>query len=169
MAKLNCFDFDGTLFRTPGREEGAKRYLEAKGEPWPFEGWWGRPESLWQPVLPYPYPANFMIEQVHEAYRHAKEAGERVILMTGRPYKIGDTVTKILHDHGLEFDRVYLRGQIKASDTFGFKKAALFLELEAVEYEEIEIWEDRMEHVSLFIEFGKEIKPWMNIHYVSDE
>lgn len=166
---LNLFDFDGTLFRTPGREEGSRRYLEATGDHWPFEGWWGRGETLISPILPSPHPADFKIAWVHDAYQRCREEPGRTILMTGRPYKIKHIVENILEQYGLSFDKTYFRGQLKASDTFGFKKAALQIELAATEYDEIHIWEDRMEHVVLFKDLAQELKPKVSIHYVSDE
>ena len=40
------YDFDGTLFHSPDREKGEVAYLEATGELWPFDGWFGRIEFV---------------------------------------------------------------------------------------------------------------------------
>ena len=46
VVELQVYDFDGTLVNTPVPEVGMAQYLEATGVPWPFQGWWGRKESL---------------------------------------------------------------------------------------------------------------------------
>jgi hypothetical protein len=54
---LQIFDFDATLFDTPLPETGTIEYEEKTGMSWPHTGWWGRAESLMEPLSIYPGPA----------------------------------------------------------------------------------------------------------------
>lgn len=44
--KLMFWDFDGTLFNSPLPENGKQLYKELYDKEYPYQGWWGRLESL---------------------------------------------------------------------------------------------------------------------------
>ena len=43
---LYCFDFDGTLVHSPTPHEGKPVWLKETGMVWPYNGWWGKSETL---------------------------------------------------------------------------------------------------------------------------
>jgi hypothetical protein len=74
--RLCIYDFDGTLVRTPGSEEGVKLFEELTGKQWEItdpqqalangypehfirRGWWGRAESLQHPVFDHTKEGRF--------------------------------------------------------------------------------------------------------------
>jgi hypothetical protein len=120
--KLNIFDFDGTLVRTPcDTPENRRKYEEAHGLPWLISksqsvqltrkhkrhigirrGWWGRRETLEPPLVPDPTPADLFITSTCKALLASKADPDCVsIVMTGRHRGISNQVLRILDDGGL--------------------------------------------------------------------
>ncbi len=153
--KINVFDFDGTLVKTPGREEAEQLYLAAKGSPWPHIGFYGRPESLIPPVFPEVPDKSFLIQEVADAcHKAALDMRVMSILMTGRPYKMRKRVLDICDNYKLKFHETYFRGQRdcnNSGDTFLFKKSILE-NLLILAPEGLEMWEDREDHFAQFSE-----------------
>jgi hypothetical protein len=148
--KVHVFDFDGTLVNTPGREQAEKLYLADKGKSWPYEGFYGRPESLIPPVFPEVPDESFAIQEVAEICR--KKECDLSILMTGRPYKLRKRVLEICGHLGLTFDQSYFRGQADCNnkgDTFVFKTSVLEKIL-VLPLKEVVMWEDREDHYTQF-------------------
>ena len=115
---LHVFDFDSTLIDTPLPEAGAAAWLAATGAPWPFSGWWGRPESL-SPLLPSrPGPAM-------AAYRAAAASDLAVVvLLTGRRAALAAQVRACLVAHGVDALHAERYNDTRL-DTLGFKSRAL--------------------------------------------
>lgn len=180
--RVVIYDFDGTLFNSPTREEAEKQYLQyaisitrierGKGmghvrgsdnvnKTFPFQGWWGRPESLNPPVVPKNPSSEQYIKYVVDNYHNdVLDKNTEVILMTGRPIKLKDRVLEICQNENLHFDRTFFTGQkgSKGSDTFEIKTN--FIENEILEDQEtLEIWEDRPEHVK---KFSEKAKTWLS-------
>lgn len=165
--RLVIYDFDGTLFRSPDREEGSDLYFEATGNYWPHQGWWGRIETLMPPVVPDPIPASMWIDEVVNRYHEdAKDQNAFVVLLTGRPYKNRRRIQEILKDRNLEFHREYYRGMPgqKGRDTFDIKINIIEQELFHENLKIVEIFEDRPEHLSNFMTKAKKWKSSTNGH-----
>ena len=151
---IDCFDFDGTLVKTPGREQAEKDYLAATGDPWPHIGFYGRLESLMPPVFPEKPGDEFLIQEVADICIR-KECDIRV-LMTGRPYKLRNRVMEICAHYGLAFGITYFQGQkdCPGKDTFECKTNAL-RQLLLRSPKRLRLWEDREDHFAKFEElFG---------------
>lgn len=151
---IDVFDFDGTLVKTPGREQAEKDYLAANGTPWPYIGFYGRLESLIPPVFPDKPGEEFLIREVADIAL-AREADLQV-LMTGRPYKLRNRVLEICSHYGLSFGATYFQGQknCPGSNTFECKTSGL-RELLTLNPQRLRLWEDREDHYDLFqILFG---------------
>jgi len=165
--RLVIYDFDRTLFRSPDREEGSALYYEATGNFWPHQGWWGRIESLMPPVIPDPIPESLWIQEVLDRHREdVKDENAFVVLMTGRPYKNRRRVREILDAQNILFHREYYRGMPgqKGRDTFDIKVNIMEQELFHDDLKSIEIFEDRPEHLSAFMNKAKRWKSLMNNH-----
>ena len=122
MFKLQIFDFDGTLVRTPSDSpENRRKYEKAHGLPWLISkseskqltrkhkrhigmrrGWWGRKETLEPPLVPDPTPADMFITSTCEALLASKADPDcATFIMTGRHRGISNQVLRILGDGGL--------------------------------------------------------------------
>lgn len=148
ITKLSVFDFDGTLVDTPLPEFGKKEYKEKTGKDWPFPGWWGQPLSLDMSVFEIP-----TVPMVMSAYRREKIAPDTcMVMLTGRMVKLGDLVKKILDAKGLTFDEYHFnRGG--STETAKIKTMESLLEKYPKVYE-LEMWDDRLEHIPIFQAWG---------------
>ena len=158
--RLVVYDFDGTLFNSPEQEDGSKRYYELTNKPWPFKGWWGRVESLMPPLVPENPDDSWYISNVAAAQKEdSADPNATVVLMTGRAIHLKPRVMDILDKGGLKFHDTFFAGQsgTKGSGTFEIK-ANNIRNLLNSDYETLEIWEDRPEHVHEFGVLGKKIK-----------
>jgi FMN phosphatase YigB (HAD superfamily) len=146
--KIKIFDFDGTLVDTPLPETGKVEYQEKTGKQWPYEGWWGRHESLDMEVFEMP-----TVPMVMDAYKEAKaDPNNIVVMLTGRMQKLSQDVKNILDAKGLSFDDyLYNRG----GETGDAKMKDMDILLKKYpEADEIEMWDDRIAHIPRFEEWG---------------
>lgn len=163
---LYSFDFDDTLFHTPGMEEGKSIWESETGLSWPYNGWWGKSETI-DPDIFY-IPKN---EFVYRKYLEATsdESGAS-ILATGRLNKVPgmrENVEKILRQNNMSFDELQV---IKSSipngvggvylnwggDTYNFK-TKLFEELiQLTDCDHFVMYDDRHEHLVRFKEWAAE-------------
>ena len=158
ITKISIFDFDGTLMSTPEPETGMKIYKEKTGKDWPFQGWWGRNESLDMDIFDIKPIPSVIVDYNKERVK----PNTRVIMMTGRIPKNAEFVEKILNKYNITFDEYIYK---KASDTLSFKINKLEEMLRCYSnLKEISMWEDRIEHVKAFTEWGlnKDIKMVVN-------
>lgn len=148
------YDFDGTLFKSPTREE-AESLLKKK---FPFKSWWDREESLLPPIVPDKPSSEMFIDRTVEFYKgDVQDKNTEVILMTGRTIKLKSRVMEICGCMNLKFDKTFFSGQIgsKGKDTFEIKTN--FIEEKILKDQQIlEIYEDRPEHIKKFCEKAKE-------------
>jgi hypothetical protein len=147
--KLSIFDFDGTLIETPLPEEGKLKWGIKKGIPWPYEGYWGRHESLDMDIFDMP-----TVEDVEIDYNREKAKPDTIMVMlTGRMVKLKDYVKKILDSKGFEFDEYcYNRGGNTDVEKMRTMETLLDKYPNVVE---LEMWDDRMEHIPTFEQWGK--------------
>jgi hypothetical protein len=160
IKKLVIYDFDGTLFKSPDDKEGKEIYEEETGEPWPFKGWWGRNESLLPPIVPQkPDPHWYIQDVVNNQKKDSEDPNAKVVLMTGRPVQIRNRVMEILDHAGIRFNDTFFAGQsgTKGSGTFEIKSNNIKRLLNN-DFDLLEIWEDRPEHVEAFISLGNQLK-----------
>lgn len=103
MKRLAIYDFDGTLIDTP-EEEGKKQWEEAKGMPYPHQGWWGRKESLDTDVFEIkPFP------DILSKLNSDLNSNTHVIILTSRREKLRNEVENILNLNGIVVDDVILK------------------------------------------------------------
>jgi Fe2+ transport system protein FeoA len=148
--ELLVFDFDGTLALTPTPVEGKEMYFRKTGQRWPYQGWWGRAESLEPPLEVTPGPA-------FSSYLEHREREDCVrVMMTGRVYKLSRTVKERLMDMGVRetcfHELVFKKGM---EDTLNFKCEELRRMIREYKPEKVRIWEDRIKHAEGFREFFK--------------
>lgn len=144
---LNIFDFDGTLVRTQVPETGKPLWKEKTGNEWPHVGWWGRKESLDNEIFEQP-----VIEATIAEYKRLiVDENGHTIMLTGRRKKLAKEVEIILAANDLTFAEYrYNYG----GDTISNKIEQIGNILkEMKDIEEINIFEDRIEHIGIFKQY----------------
>ena len=150
ITKLAVFDFDGTLVDTPLPDKGRQEYHTKTGNAWPHVGWWGQDDSLDTDV--FEMPSNPSVIADYNTERANTSTG--VILLTGRMRKLADSVKKILDAKGLIFDE-YHYNTGGATDVVKLRSLNEMLVAHPT-VEAVELWEDRLAHVTIFEQWGKE-------------
>jgi len=160
--KLCIFDMDGTLIATEPPESGKQKWFDKTGEPWPHSGWWGRRESLNIDI----FDNELIMDTVSDLYDESKNETSLLVLMTGRHKGLTKEVDLLLDKHGLKFHEKKLNDRdetivckIRQIDELLFKYPLI---------EEIEIWEDRPEHIEVFTEKLKRFSYKFKINLVGD-
>ncbi len=185
IKRIAIFDFDGTLIDTDTPESGKTLWQNEFGFEWPFKGWWGRAESLDSRIYfeknkdklsPEVYGKgisknifeNNPILKALQAYREQSSRPDTLtILLTGRHSGVGDLVTGILDSKGLTFDDyIYKTGNL---DTADFKVDVLNkLVIKNPRLQEIEIWEDRDDHLPIFQAWANNQHFKVLVHHITD-
>lgn len=149
IRKLSIFDFDGTLISTPMPDMGRIIYKQKTGNVWPYEGWWGHASSLDMDI--FDMQTN---KDVIDDYKIDRDNPANIIVMlTGRLVKLDKEVKAILDYNGLVFDEYHYNN---GGSTEVSKKRTMEALLEKYpEVEEIQLWDDRLEFVPIFEEWGK--------------
>lgn len=171
--RLVIYDFDGTIFFSPNKEQGEK-ICAKNGMNWMHTGWWGRKESLLPPIVEKNPPKSQYNEIVNEAYlKDKKDKNCSVILMTGRPFYMEKRIKEICENNNMLFDSYYFSGSPGHIGNSTLEMKINFIEKNINENLEIlEIWEDRPDQIKGFsekIEFWKEKYPslkYVKIHQV---
>jgi len=146
--ELQVYDFDGTLVNTPVPEVGMAQYEEATGVPWPYQGWWGRKESLEEPLTWEPGPA-------YDVFNHLRALpGCRRVMMTGRRSKLAPQVKTIMRHFDIAVDEYIFNHT--PHDTYTYKcKELRRLVAAHPSLRRVRIWEDRVGHARAFEELGE--------------
>ena len=142
--KLSVFDFDGTLVNSPLPEEGKKEYKEKTGEDWPHAGWWGQPMSLDSEI----FDINIIPSVIRAYLKEINDSNTMVVMVTGRINKLSGLVKKILDDNGLKFHEYHFNngGSTESAKKKTFDKILS----ENPSITEMEVWDDRLEHIPVF-------------------
>jgi hypothetical protein len=190
ISALHVFDFDGTLVRTPGKEDGAVLLEAATGQVLRGGGWWGREESLGQIVLPTPLDRSRVISSVFDELEEISLRSQTAaaIVMTGRLSKLRPAVLRVLDEAAIAHTRepksfllheaIFTHPGLGLS-TIEFKTALITKIIEEGpeglrKIKELHIWEDRVEHAELFAgTFAAGLRSKMGItttvHFVGPE
>jgi len=150
--KISVFDFDSTLVETPtGTPEDRQKWADKYGKPWPYLGWWGREESLDSTV----WDMN-PIKEVYNAWEKEVSNPQTVtVLLTGRLIKQSHLVKGITDSIGYRFDHYLFNTR---GNTLENKISHLNnLLKEYPDVNEVELWDDRLEHFDSFESWGKQL------------
>lgn len=150
ITTLSVFDFDGTLFDSPMPDTGRAEYEQKIGKPWPYQGWWGRAESLDMNI----FDINPISTVIADYKTEKSDPNTSVVMLTGRMQKLSDKVMAILKANGLEFDGHYFnRGG--STDVEKIRTLNKLLD-EQPTIKIVKMWDDRLEHIPIFEQWGKE-------------
>lgn len=99
-----CYDFDGTLIDSPEKEEGIVQWEKIKGVPYPYQGWWGRKESLDTEVFDIkPFP------NILSKLNSDLNSNSHVIILTSRMEKLRPELENVLKVNGIQVDEVIMK------------------------------------------------------------
>lgn len=105
IKRLAVFDFDGTLMDSPMSETGKTQWSEKMGKPYPFSGWWGKPESLDLQVFDIkPFPS--VLKQLK---KEIDIPGTYVIILTSRMEKLRPQVQAVLDVNNIKVDKLDMK------------------------------------------------------------
>lgn len=155
IRKIAIFDFDNTLARTP---EKPKNWVG---------GWWGRKESLLPPHLPsvndiFTEMPDFLEPKVLEEYNKAvADPHTFCVMMTGRHKGLKWIVMQLLNAFGINPEGCNKRRAIFISGGQTLQMKLENIEKMVLEFpnvNEIEMWEDRPEHIVEFRKYNEHLK-----------
>lgn len=189
FTKIVIIDFDDTLVFTPTPEEGIPEYEKNTGKPWYVKdkdtavqngffpnfrrtGWWGRQETLNPPIFhPTPEKLNPNVANALKSFHNDPQT--YTVIMTGRHAALQNRVKEILAHYGVHANEYYFKGQKdltshpnypKSNDTFDYKEFVIINRLMSPEIQIVEIYDDREEHITKFLQLGKNLKEkWPNL------
>lgn len=150
IKKLEVYDFDGTLVNTPLPDAGKTEYYNKTGKEWPHKGWWGQPDSLNMDV--FNIKTNPDVISDYKKGFNNPETG--VIMLTGRIKELKTYVENILTSLGLKFDGYFYSTGGRTEDAKVNTLNTLLNNYPNIE--EVEMWEDRVSHIAIFEQWGKE-------------
>ncbi len=137
---LEVFDFDWTLFRSPGPGPGipSKTFIHS-------------PESLGPPHVPLRPGSDFWIEEVVREFRAALRRRDTItVLISARRKNVGPRILELLSQRRLDPNYVFFRAASfqKDKDRFHFKRRMVLDLLEMhPEIDKIVLWEDEEEQM----------------------
>ena len=159
ITKIHVFDFDNTLLETP-----------LKPEKW-TKGWYGKSLSLLPPYMPsidkIPTEGMHLLNnKVYNEYINSIKSGDTfVVFMTGRHMGLRSLVLKILKAYGINPEEKDNQRAIFVSGakTLPFKLSSIKnMVIEFPNVTNVEIWDDRLEHIEEFRKYEKDLKEIRN-------
>lgn len=168
---LHVFDFDGTLIRSPGPEEGKAKFTRATGQTW-TGGWWGNVETLKPPVVESPVPASMVITTVFDELEQVVTQNPTAVatVVTGRLSKFRADVRRILDEACTSREKQPFMHPGAVFTSPGGRMSTIQYKMELIKtmlttsplaeqhITELHIWEDREEHAQVFSsDFTQEI------------
>ena len=134
IKRLIAFDFDGTLFQTFEPQEGKPMWEKHYGKPYPYMGWWGRPESLDLNVFDIvPFQS-----VKHQLDKEITTEDTYVIILTSRMEKLRPEVQAVLDKNDITVDKL----DMKRAEGDKGKKILRYIQ-EFPDLVEISVFDDR--------------------------
>jgi len=138
VSELHIYDFDATLYRSPGPPEGR-----------PASEWWDSPVSL-DGVGRAGFDARWRMNIVRDARESIADPDVEAVVLTGRRRFAGlaRAVERALSLAGLRFDDVILRPMISTGDVFAWKAAEVGRLLAGIDgLEKVTMYDDNADNL----------------------
>ncbi len=153
IQKIVIFDFDGTLCASPeNTQENRVIWESITGRAWPHkgQGWWSKDESLDHDVF------DIKLNQpvLDAAMSAISDPSVYTVLLTGRIPKFSSKVKEICRRGGMPYLDAYFFNDSHNTLEFKLGKMAA-LKADFPHAKEMVMWEDRVEHISHFQEWGE--------------
>lgn len=105
MKRLVVFDFDGTLIDSPEPEQGKVLWSEKTGKPYPYQGWWGRPESLDLSI----FDIKPFLSILKQLKKEIVTPNTYVLVLTSRMEKLRPQVQAVLDANNIVVDKLDMK------------------------------------------------------------
>jgi len=105
IKRLAAFDLDGTLIDTPMPEDGKPMWEKHYDKKFPYQGWWGRPESLDLDV----FNIKAFPSVLNQLKKELVTPNTYVIILTSRMEKLRPQVQAILDANNIHVDKLDMR------------------------------------------------------------
>jgi hypothetical protein len=161
IKRLAVFDFDGTLMDTPMPDTGKLQWEEKMGKPYPFSGWWGRPESLDLQVFDIkPFPS--VLAQLK---KEVVTPGTYVLILTSRMEKLRPEVQAVLDANKIKVDKLDMK---RAEGNKGTKVLRYVQQLPDLKV--INVYEDRDIDLEAYEGIRNQVPPGVefNVYQATD-
>lgn len=158
--RLHIFDFDQTLFHSPGPPPNLSK--EDRGK------FWHDPESLGGDLVPDDPNQNWYVQHVVEAFRRAKKDPRAVVVvMTGRSEPMRKEVERLLERNDLEPDELVLKPKKEPTKDYKTREMKRLL-AENPDVKKVHFYEDREHHLRDFQEAAEREGYQFVPHYVTE-
>lgn len=138
IKRLAAFDFDGTLMNSPEKEVGKIEWQEKTGQPYPHQGWWGRPESLDLDIFDIkPFPTVY-----NQLKKEQSTPNTFVIVLTSRQEKLRPQVQAVLDANNIHVDKLDMKYDWKDKGQKILNYIQQFPDLV-----EVNVYDDMEEHI----------------------
>lgn len=136
IRRLHIFDFDGTLFDSPGPPPGVSA----------AHMWWDDPASLEPPCVPERPPGSWYLNPAKSGFRRAVADPEGyTVVITGRLERLRSRVAGLLRNGGLKPGELFLR---PGGPTVPYKIGMMrYLAKMLRTIREVEVWEDNHDNL----------------------
>lgn len=133
---LDIFDFDGTLFDSPGSPAG-----------YPGKGWWDAPESLLPPCVPKRPSSGMFLGKAKSALKRSMSDPDRYpVVVTGRRELHRRRLVELLQAGGLQPEELFLNpGSVTAAYKVGVLR--YLTKMMRPQIRKVEVWEDNTENL----------------------
>lgn len=138
IKRLAAFDFDGTLMNSPEKEVGKIEWQDKTGQPYPHQGWWGRPESLDLDIFDIkPFPTVY-----NQLKKEQSTPNTFVIVLTSRQEKLRPQVQAVLDANNIHVDKLDMKYDWKDKGQKILNYIQQFPDLV-----EVNVYDDMEEHI----------------------
>jgi hypothetical protein len=158
--ELHIFDFDQTLFQSPGPPPNLPKKERGK--------FWQDPESLGGELVPDTPNENWYVRHVVDAFRRAKKNPRAlVVVMTGRSESFRRKVKELLEHEDLKPDELVLKQEQEPTQDYKTREMKRILK-EHPDVKKVHFHEDREEHLRDFQEAAEAEGYQFVPHHVSE-
>lgn len=159
--RLHIFDFDSTLFRSPGPMPGLNKQERRE--------FWRSPESLGGDLVPDNPNENWYIAHVIDSFRRArKDPNAAVVVMSGRGEEMRQRVQELLERNDLTPDEVILKREEEPTQDYKTREMRRLLQKHP-DVKKVHFYEDREPHLRHFQEQAEKDGFQFIPHLVPDE
>lgn len=141
VLNLAFFDMDGCFFDTPHPDPGKQLWAEFYQKDYPYQGWWGRIESMDSNVFTIK-PRPHVLAMWEELY----DKGYETRILTSRQPKFEPIIKTLLFDNNIDMEEVMT---MKGSLTKGQRIVETVKDAIAQGFivEEVQFFDDRMKEI----------------------
>jgi hypothetical protein len=166
---IRIFDFDGTLFNSPNPNPALwdKKMIGRLKADYK-DGGLGWYQNVLTLDDKYIQSSGFNDDVVAETKKSMSDPNSITVFLTGRSTDFTDKVNRILGSQGLVFDERGLKPFGKGESTMEFKQRFIKELVDKYNPVGIEMWDDRVKHVTKFNDFLDSLNLNNGVHFINN-